>query len=111
MDYNEAEIEAKKIEEEENLISKVKCAVVHNNTTLVTTIKGNHPRVEITMAMYIDETDDIIIDKSGEKIEKFRVMSYLSKDGKKIENPDYDAVKVTQHDLPGYNMFSKKRNI
>ena len=33
MNYNEAKIEAAKIEEEENKVSKIKCALVHENTT------------------------------------------------------------------------------
>lgn len=97
MNYDEA-----KIEEVENLISKVKCAVAHTNTTLVTTTKGNHPRVEMTAEMYVDETDDVIIDKTGKKIEKFRVVEYLNKEGGRTKNPDYDPNRIFNLDIPGY---------
>ena len=102
MDYNEVEIEAKKIEEEENKISKVKCAVVHTNTTLVTTTKGNHPRITMSAEIYVDETDDVIIDKSGKKIEKFRVKEYINNSGGRTKNPDYDSDRIFNLDLPGY---------
>ena len=76
---------------------------------LITTIKGNSPKITMTMVIYIDETDDAIIDKTGKKIEKFRVMEYLKDGGGRTENPDYDSVKVVEHDLPGYVMFSKNK--
>jgi len=102
MDYNEAKEKAAKIEESENLISKVKCAVVHSKTVLETTMEGNHPNVTMSVEMYVDETDDFIIDKSGGKIEKFRVVEYINKGGGRTKNPDYDSDRIFNLDLPGY---------
>ncbi len=91
MNYDETKIKAAKIEEVENLISKVKCAVVHNNTIL-----------EMTAEIYVDETDDVIIDKIGKKIEKFRVIEYINNGGGRTKNPDYDLKRIFSLDIPGY---------
>lgn len=102
MNYDEAKVEAERIEEAENKISKVKCAVVHTNTILETTKDGNHPKIMITAEMYVDETDDMIIDKTGKKIEKFRVVEYINNGGGRTKNPDYDYKRIFNLDLPGY---------
>lgn len=109
MNYDEAKIEATKIEEEENKISKVKEAIVHTNTILETTMKGNEPTITLSAEMYIDETDDFIINKSGKKIEKFRVRTYLNDGGGRTENPDYDLNRIFELDLPGYLQMMKDK--
>lgn len=104
MNYNEAEIEAAKVEEEENLKLKLetKIAVVHDKTILETTMKGNHLKIVLIIESYIDETNIKIINKKGKKIEKFRVREYLNDGGGRTKNPDYDEKRIIALDLPGY---------
>jgi len=110
MDYNEAKIEAKKIEEEENKIFKAKVAIVHSKTMLETTMKGNEPNIILTAEMYVDETDQTIIDKTGKKIEKFRIKEYLNDVEGRTKNPDYDPVKIIKLDLPGFTVPEDYKN-